>query len=170
MQPVPPGAEEEAEAAEQIGDEAAAAAAADHERAVQITAERGPKGGMTPPTTAAWLRARFRQEILRRFKGGGGGGGGEGARAAAAEKSLTAIRVSFSLPLGAYATTLLQHVTGEGLLYGRQKTWHTSEGRGEQQDGGEYGGEEEYYGGGGVEEGEGEGDGERGRDRGPGPA
>lgn len=81
---------------------------------------------MPPPTTAAWLRARFRGEVKQRFKGDSGsnkvsGGTGPGAGGG----SLTAIRVSFSLPLGAYATTLLQHVTGEG-LDGLEKAWHTA--------------------------------------------
>lgn len=80
--------------------------------------------GMRPPDTASWLRTHFKEEISRRFRGAGGPnsggfaddrdgvsnlGSGENGR------SKTAIRVSFGLPRGSYATTLLQHLTGEGL-------------------------------------------------------
>lgn len=54
--------------------------------------------------------------MKRRFRGGGDenseGGSGGGGRAAKAE---TPIRVSFGLPVSSYATTLLQHLTGQGL-------------------------------------------------------
>lgn len=119
---MPPGAEEDG-----------GSATSDDQQAAQIGAVRGPKGGMPPPTTAAWLRARFRREVKLRFKGdssrsvgGKVGGGSRGGGPAAG--SLTALRVSFSLPLGAYATSLLQHVTGEG-LDGREKAWHTARAR-----------------------------------------
>lgn len=143
VKPEPPAAEEEEEPESPgIDDEVAAGRA----RAEEIGAVRGPKGGMPPPTTAAWLRARFRAEVKRRFKGAGVGGVARGETAAVAGggggDNLTPIRVSFSLPLGAYATTLLQHVTGEG-LDGRMKAWHTgstgstgSRGRGVDHEGG----------------------------------
>lgn len=118
--------------------------------------ERGDRGGMLPPTTSAWLRARFKDEVSSRFRGAaaaaasaatakggeakangngnrgvegeGGGGGGGGASGGASKKS-TALQVSFSLPLASYATTLLQHLTGEGLGGGR-KAWGAGEGGG----------------------------------------
>lgn len=147
MKPEPPAAREE-EGPESPGIDAEVAA--DRARAEEIGAVRGPRGGMPAPITAAWLRARFRAEVKRRFKGGSGGGGGGVGRGETAVAvaggggrggNMTPIRVSFSLPLGAYATTLLQHVTGEG-LDGRKKAWHTgSRGGG----GGDYeaGGDEE---------------------------
>ncbi|CAN0236673.1 unnamed protein product, partial [Ectocarpus fasciculatus] len=68
--------EEEEEETESPGIDAEIAA--DRGRAEEIGAVRGPKGGMPAPTTAAWLRARFRAEVKRRFKGASGGGGGGG--------------------------------------------------------------------------------------------
>eukprot|EP00752_Nemacystus_decipiens_P017519 g15702.t1 len=132
--PVPVEAEEESEAATTGQDGTAAdavAASSDERRAAQIGAQRGPEGGMPPSTTAAWLRARFRGVVKERFKGNSSGWG-VGEKNAA--ESLTAIRVSFSLPLGAYATSLLQHVTGEG-VDGREKAWHAGGARGERKRG-----------------------------------
>lgn len=80
--------------------------------------------GMRPPNTASWLRAHFKEEISRRFRGVGGpnSGGFADDRDGVSDlgsgdtaRSKTAIRVSFGLPRGSYATTLLQHLTGEGL-------------------------------------------------------
>ncbi|CAN0540463.1 unnamed protein product, partial [Ectocarpus sp. 12 AP-2014] len=75
VKPEPPAAVEE-ERPESPGIDAEVAA--DRARAEEIGAVRGPRGGMPAAITAAWLRARFRAEVKRRFKGASGGGGGGG--------------------------------------------------------------------------------------------
>lgn len=93
---------------------------------LDMVEDRRSKGGqgMRPPETASWLRAHFKEEISRRFRGAVGpnsdgfAGHGDGVSdlgSGETAPSKTAIRVSFGLPRGSYATTLLQHLTGEGL-------------------------------------------------------
>ena len=80
--------------------------------------------GMSLPGTASWLRARFKDDISQRFRGpssqnsdgvSNDGEGAPGMDSGATARTKTAIKVSFGLPRGSYATTLLQHLTGEGL-------------------------------------------------------
>lgn len=111
---------------------------------------------MPPSATAAWLRARFEDEVSRRFRGANADArirdddladpmmrDDETVATGAREKSSTALRVSFALPVASYATTLLQHLTGEGLS-GQMEEWWDGDGQKDEDGREEF---EEYEGG-----------------------
>lgn len=79
-----------------------------------------PERGMLPQSTAAWLRAHFKEEISKRFRSARGefstindGNSFVEAGNKAPSAATVALRLSFALPQGAYATIMLQHLTGE---------------------------------------------------------
>lgn len=132
-QPVPPSSAGDAE---------------DKELSQELGDERKVREGMLPTTISAWLRARFKEELIRRFRGAaedeqrrsadeldgitevavkmevesraGTYSGVE--RFVKADASFPSLRISFALPVASYATTFLQHLTGEGLKRGRSRS------------------------------------------------
>lgn len=111
---------------------------------------------MLPATTSAWLRARFKTEVEDRFRGAresseavaaaAAAVGGDEDAGAEQKASTTALRVCFSLPLASYATTLLQHLTGEGLDGPETGAAAPGEEGGGEEGYGDFEGEEEEYG------------------------